>query len=64
MREVRANQGKISTWSVVRGVEELVKIHAHKNWAASFFKELEQCKTHKSFAHNVEATAQYLCKSG
>jgi len=61
--EVRAKQARISTWSVVRAVEELIKIHAHDNWAASFVKELEQCKKHKSFAKDVGSTAQYLWTS-
>ena len=54
---------KMSTWIVVRAVEELIKIHAPENWAASFVNELDQSKKHKSFDHNdPKITAQYLCK--
>ena len=61
--QVRANEDGISTWSVVRAVEELIKIHSQGNWAASFVKELEKGKEHRSFSKDVAATAQYLCKS-
>merc|ERR1719198_1200835 len=30
--QARANQRKMSTWNVIRAVEELIKIHAHENW--------------------------------
>ena len=62
--EVRAKEARISTYSVVRSVEELIKAHAKGNWAASFVKELDQSKKHKTFGKDVSATAQYLCKSG
>ena len=54
--QARANQRKMSTWSVIRAVEELIKIHSHENWAASYVKELEERKKHKSF-NDVGATA-------
>jgi hypothetical protein len=45
-------------------VEELIKLHAPEKWAASFVKELNQTKKHKSFQlDDVRSTAQYLCKS-
>ena len=53
---------KMSTWTVVRAVEEMIKIHSPENWANSFMTELDQSKKHKSFsADNVAVTAQYLC---
>ena len=61
--QVHANEHKLSTWSVIRAVEELIKIYSQENWAASFVKELEHGKEHKSFSKDVAATAQYLCKS-
>lgn len=61
--EVRAKEARISTWSVVRAVEELIKIHTPENWSASFVKELEQSKKHDTFAKDVGATAQFLWTS-
>ena len=59
--EVRANQHKMSTWSVIRAVEELIKLHGHENWAASFVEELERRQSQKTF-NDFAVTAQYLCK--
>ena len=53
---------KLSTWIVVRAVEELIKIHAPENWAATFVNELDQSKTHNS--DDAGVIAQYLCKCG
>merc|ERR1712159_66586 len=67
MLEVRAKEAKMSTWSVVRAVEELIKIHVHENWAASLVQELEKCKMPKIFAKDAGKTAgqtaQYLWTS-
>ena len=58
-------QKSMSTFIVVRAVEELIKIYAPENWGQTFGKELEQCKGHKSFTLNdVAVTAQYLCTCG
>merc|ERR1712025_199102 len=38
---------KISSWLILRAVEELIKIHARDTWAKSFVKELVQSKKHK-----------------
>ena len=55
---------EMSTWIVVRAVEELIKIHAPENWAGSFVNELNQSKKRKSFKEDKAGpTAQYLCKS-
>ena len=62
MLELQANSKKMSTWTIVRAVEELIKIHAPDNWARSFVKELKQSEQHKTFADDVGATAQYLCE--
>ena len=65
MIEVQNSKKKLSTWIVVRSVEELIKIHAPENWAASFVHELDQSKKHDSFNHDdAGVTAQYLCKCG
>ena len=61
---VDANKHNISTWDVIRAVEELIKIHAPENWGLSFREEMEQSKKRKSSVDNVGVTAQYLCKSG
>ena len=66
-----ANQEKITTWTVFRAVEELIKMYAPKTWGLSFVQELNQAKKHGSMAakkhgsmtDDVSATAQYLCKS-
>ena len=51
---------KMSSWLILRAVEELIKIHAPEKWAKSFLTELVQAKQHKD--GNVGKTAQYLCK--
>ena len=43
---MNANTNKMSSWLVVRAVEELIKIHAPENWASSFWKELDQSNKH------------------
>ena len=58
----QANQGKLSTWTIFRAVEELVKIYAPKNWGRSFVQELNQAKKRGSMTDDVDVTAQYLCK--
>ena len=64
MTQLQESKTEMSTWIVVRAVEELIKIHAPENWAGSFVKELNQSKKHKSFNEDdVGSTAQYLCKS-
>ena len=54
----------MSTWTVFRAVEELIKVYAPEDWGRSFVKELNQSKMHESFADDVGVTAQYLCKCG
>ena len=50
-------------WTVVRAVEELIKLHASETWARTFAKELRQCEQQKDFKEgNVGGIAQYLCK--
>ena len=51
---------KMSSWLILRAVEELIKIHAPKNWAKSFVTELVQSKKHKE--GDLGETAQYLCE--
>ena len=51
---------KMSSWLILRAVEELIKIHAPENWAKSFVKELVQSKKHKG--GDLGKTAQYLCE--
>ena len=64
MMQLQESETEMSTWIVVRAVEELIKIHAPENWAGSFVKELNQSKKHKALNEdNVGSTAQYLCKS-
>ena len=58
--ELKTKEKELSNWAIFRAVEELIKIHAPKNWASSFVKELDQSKQHES--SDVGATAQYLCK--
>ena len=54
----------MGSWTVVRAVEELIKIHAPENWARSFVRELEQSKKHECYDNgDAGAIAQYLCKS-
>ena len=63
IRAANANTDKMSSWLVVRAVEELIKIHAPDNWASSFWRELKQSKKHEDVSQDdVGATAQYLCK--
>ena len=62
MLQLGSSEKKLTTWVVVRAVEELIKLHAPENWGKSFVKELDQSKKHKSFAaDDVAVTAQYLC---
>ena len=49
-----------SSWLILRAVEELIKVHAPKNWAKSFVKELVQSKKRKG--GDLGDTAQYLCE--
>lgn len=64
MPVLKTSEKGLSNWIVVRAVEELIKLHAPENWAASFVAELDQSKEHKCFdVGDVGATAQYLCKS-
>ena len=51
---------KMSSWLILRAVEELIKIHAPKNWAKSFVTELVQSKKHEE--GDLGTTAQYLCE--
>ena len=51
---------KMSSWLILRAVEELIKIHAPEKWAKSFLTELVQAKKHKG--ENVGIIAQYLCE--
>ena len=51
---------KMSSWLILRAVEELIKIHAPDKWAKSFVKELVQSKKHKGA--DLGETAQYLCE--
>ena len=51
---------RMSSWLILRAVEELIKIHAPENWAQSFVKELVQSKKHKG--GDLGETAQYLCE--
>jgi len=62
--QLQKSETEMSTWIVMRAVEELIKIHAPENWARSFVKELNQAKKHKAFNEDdAGSTAQYLCKS-
>ena len=64
VKSKRMEGQKMSSWLILRAVEELIKIHAPKNWARSFVNELEQSMKHKCFNDdNVASTAQYLCES-
>ena len=51
---------KMSSWLILRAVEELIKIHAPDKWAKSFVTELVQAKQHKN--EDVGTIAQYLCE--
>ena len=51
---------KMSSWLILRAVEELIKIHAPENWSKSFVKELVQSKKRKE--GDLGTTAQYLCE--
>ena len=61
--EVKAKREKLSTFTILSAVKELIKIYAPKTWGHSFVQELNQAKKHESFADDVGVTAQYLCKS-
>ena len=50
----------MSSWLILRAVEELIKIHTPDKWAKSFVKELVQSKQHKG--GDLGETAQYLCE--
>ena len=51
---------QMSSWLILRAVEELIKIHAPKKWAKSFVTELDQAKKHKG--GEIGKIAQYLCE--
>ena len=51
---------KMSSWLILRAVEELIKIHEPENWAKSFVTELVQSKKHEE--EDLGTTAQYLCE--
>ena len=51
---------KMSSWLILRAVEELIKIHAPDQWAKSFVTELDQAKKHKG--GEIGKIAQYLCE--
>jgi len=51
----------MSSWLILRAVEELIKIHTPDKWAKSFLKELVQSKQHKGA--DLGETAQYLWTS-
>ena len=50
----------MSSWLILRAVEELIKIHAPEKWAKSFVTELVQAKKHKG--GEIGKIAQYLCE--
>jgi len=52
---------KMSSWLILRAVEELIKIHAPESWAKSFVTELVQSKKHKG--GDIGKIAQYLWTS-
>ena len=60
LKDKRIEATKTSSWLILRAVEELIKMHAPKNWAKSFVKELVQSKKHEGT--DVGETAQYLCE--
>ena len=51
---------KMSSWLILRAVEELIKAHAPEKWAKSFVTELIQSKKHKG--GDIGKIAQYLCE--
>ena len=51
---------KMSSWLILRAVEELIKIHTPEKWAKSFLTELVQAKQHKG--GDIGRIAQYLCE--
>ena len=53
---------KMSSWLILRAVEELIKIHAPEKWAKSFLTELVQAKKHKG--GDIGKISQYLCEYG
>lgn len=64
MMQLQKRETEISTWIVVRAVEELIKVVVPENSAGSFVKKFNQSKKHKSFNEDdVGLTAQYLCTS-
>jgi len=52
---------KMSSWLILRAVEELIKIHAPEQWAKSFVSELAQSKKRKG--GDIGKIAQYLWTS-
>ena len=60
VKSKRMEGQKMSSWLILRAVEELIKIHAPDHWAKSFVKELVQSKKHKE--RDLGTTAQYLCE--
>ena len=60
VKDKRMEGQKMSSWLILRAVEELIKMHAPENWAKSFVKELVQSKKHKE--EDLGTTAQYLCE--
>jgi len=57
----RMEGNKMSSWLILRAVEELIKIHAPDQWAKSFVTELVQAKKHKG--GEIGKIAQYLWTS-
>ena len=51
---------KMSSWLILRAVEELIKTYAPKTWAKSFVTELVQSQKHKG--GDIGKIAQYLCE--
>ena len=60
MKDNNMEGQNMSSWLILRAVEELIKIHAPDKWAKSFVKELVQSKKHKG--EDLGDTAQYLCE--
>merc|ERR1712025_1039226 len=61
VKDKRMEGQKMSSWLILRAVEELIKIHAPDKWAKSFVKELVQSKKRKG--GDLGETAQYLWTS-
>merc|ERR1712025_769345 len=61
VKDKRMEGQKMSSWLILRAVEELIKIHAPDKWAKSFVKELVQSKKRKG--GDLGDTAQYLWTS-